>query len=84
MAIGSAIGATHITVSSYSSTVTTTTTPPIVVATVGTIITNNRLTGYDKTTTANQTVTVGLEVGLNTLTFKEPGCLPIVLQFHRT
>lgn len=84
MAIGDAIGATNITVASYDSTVTTTTTPTIIVATIGTVITNNRKTGYYKTVAANEAVTVGLEVGLNTLTFKEPNCLPIVLQFHRT
>jgi hypothetical protein len=52
-------------------------------ATIGTLVTSNRRKGYTKTTTADQVVTVYLEVGMNNITFKSPNALPVTLQFYR-
>ena len=84
MPIGAAIAATDVLMSSYDSTVSTTTTPSITAVEIGTVITNNRRSGYEKTTYSNQAVSIPLEIGLNTITFKAPNKLPIVMQFHRT
>ena len=81
--IATAIAGTDVTMTSYDSTVTTTTVS-VTCGEIDTIITNNRKGGYLKTTAANEAVSIPLEVGMNTITFKKAGKLPVVMQFHRT
>ena len=82
--IATAIAGTDVTMSSYDSTVTNATASvSVVCGEIDTIITNNRKSGYLKTTAANETVSIPLEVGMNTITFKKANKLPIVMQFHR-
>ena len=67
---------------SFNSLNTSTTAPIFTVVTSGTIITNNRKKGYEKTTAANADVKIPLASGLNTITFKAPDSLPVVVQIH--
>jgi hypothetical protein len=81
--ISTAIAATEVLMSSYDSVISVTAVS-VTVTEIGTVITNNRKGGYLKTTAASESVSIPLEVGLNTVTFKAANKLPIVMQFHRT
>lgn len=80
--IATAIAGTDVTMTSYDSTVTTTTVS-VTCGEIDTIITNNRKSGYIKTTAANESISIPLEVGMNTITFKKANKLPVVMQFYK-